>query len=64
MHRCEGMCDKCQGDVRAVTVYDPASLSEWGLYFYCEGAVEEEQRRGFDVTRVINNNAKCYESGF
>jgi hypothetical protein len=64
MHRCEGMCDCCRGDVRAVTVYDPSSLREWGLYFYCESAVEEEKRRGFDVSRVINESVKCYSDGF
>ena len=64
MHRCEGMCDRCKGEVSAVTVYNADSLRDWGVYFYCEGAVEEEKRRGFDVSRVMKTEAKCYREGF
>lgn len=63
-HRCEGMCDACRGEVIAVTVYHPDTLRDWGLYFYCQNAIEEDRKRGLDVTRVINTEAKCYESGF
>jgi len=44
--KCDGGCDECTGNIRKVRVRGFGHEDCWE---YCEGAVEEDKRRGFDV---------------
>ena len=52
--KCEGACDEHRGEVRKVTVTDPDVNrgGEWGTFWYCETAIEDDRRNGFIVEFV------------
>lgn len=41
---CEGSCEEHKGKVKEIYVKD------WGHFYYCEEAIEEDRRRGLIVT--------------
>ena len=54
-HQCEGKCDGMHtGDVLRVTVNHNAGPGEynWGEFWYCLNARQEDRRRGFIVEPV------------
>ena len=44
---CEGNCEKHDGPVRCVRVYN--NSKDWGIFNYCNEAINEDIRRGFNV---------------
>ena len=42
------------GDIKQVTVTDPDGTpgGEWGTFWYCETAIEDDRRSGFIVEYV------------
>lgn len=52
MKHCEGNCDEHRGDVKCFQVIDGKDNYDWGFYFYCEKAVEEDLRRGFKLEEL------------
>jgi hypothetical protein len=49
-HQCEGACSKHVGQIQRVQVKDPRNQYDWGDFWYCEAAIEEDTERGFAVT--------------
>lgn len=48
-HTCDGSCPQGhRGEVKKVVV------EKWGIFYYCEEAIYEDERRGLKVT-IINN---------
>ena len=48
--KCQGCClheNTCSGDVRAVSVQYGAK--DWGIFYYCDTAIETDRLRGFTV---------------
>lgn len=45
---CEGSCEEHIGEIRQVRVIGKGGY-DWGLFFYCEEAIEEDKRRGNTV---------------
>jgi hypothetical protein len=48
-NECDGSCDEHSGDVKRYRVVDPTNHQDWGHYWYCDEAVEEDKRRGFNL---------------
>ena len=49
--KCQGMCSlegTCSGEVKAVSVKFGAK--DWGMFFYCDTAIETDREHGFTVT--------------
>ena len=51
---CDGNCDEHRGEVQQVTVTDPKITSGgyWGIFWYCETAIEDDRRNGLRVEFV------------
>lgn len=49
---CEGSCENHEGEVLRVRVTGSA---DWGEWHYCQTAIAEDRRRGFDV-EIIDPN--------
>ncbi len=47
--KCEGDCDEHKTETRQVRVRDTTSGTDWGLFWYCDAAIREDQRRGLSV---------------
>ena len=47
---------ECTGDVVPVNVTHPSGRN-WGTFWYCTTAIEEDERRGFRVTRLTLDGA-------
>ena len=52
---CDGSCDKHVGEVRRVHVIHPAH--DWGEFWYCDTAIDEDRRRELTVEIVEVNHA-------
>jgi hypothetical protein len=50
MLECQGKCKEHRGTIRRVEVRDIRSGKDWGLFSYCDEAIEEDIRRGLDVS--------------
>jgi hypothetical protein len=50
--KCEGSCEQHHGEVVSVRVIDKDTGQDWGLFNYCEEAIQEDLRRGFEVKRI------------
>jgi len=48
---CEGGCEKHFGTIRRVNVSHKGY--DWGEFYYCEIAIQEDISRGFEV-KIIN----------
>jgi hypothetical protein len=46
---CDGHCEEHRGDIRRVHVTDPKDGHDWGLFFYCDEAVEADTRNNLKV---------------
>ena len=47
---CEGSCETHQGEAKKVLVKDKfGTTPRYWRFFYCETAIEEDKRRGFEV---------------
>lgn len=49
-HECEGACSfhgDCTGEVKRVRV--TKGIDNWGDWWYCDYAIEQDRRHGFDV---------------
>ena len=46
----------CTEDVVPVNVTHPSG-HDWGTFWYCSAAIEEDERRGFHVTRLTLDEA-------
>jgi hypothetical protein len=53
---CEGNCERHEGRVRCVWVYD--SLKDWGPFYYCDVAVQHDIARGLKVVECSNNEVE------
>lgn len=49
---CEGSCEKHIGDVSCYEVSDPEAGYNWGVFTYCDAAVDEDKKRGLIVEPV------------
>ena len=49
-YECDGSCKVHRGQVVRVEVRDIRNGKDWGLFHYCEEAIEEDRRRGLDVS--------------
>ena len=54
---CQGNCAKHRGVIHRVEVRDIKNGHDWGLFSYCDAAIEEDRRRGFDVS-IIDHVAR------
>lgn len=51
--QCMGAClDGHLGPVVRVNVVDPKDGKDWGDFWYCQEAIEEDKRHGFIVERI------------
>ena len=58
---CEGACKEHQGEVRRVEVKCQGHPEgTWGVFRYCDEAIEEDKRRGLNP--IILENAKADRS--
>jgi hypothetical protein len=49
-HECDGTCSfhgDCIGEVKRVRV--TKGIDNWGDWWYCDYAIEQDRRHGFDV---------------
>lgn len=46
---CEGACEEHIGNVKHVHVYKPSTDADWGWFWYCEAAIENDKKAGFTV---------------
>ena len=49
MNSCMGDCEEHLGEVKLFRVIDPIDNFDWGIYAYCEEAVKEDTRKGFNL---------------
>lgn len=60
IHECEGEClrdGRCQGAVRRARVEKlKPYYHDWGAFWYCETAVEDDRSKGFRVTEVAEKD--------
>jgi hypothetical protein len=47
---CEGACEVHSENLRQVHVVDNESGRDWGEFTYCDNAIQEDLRRGFQIT--------------
>jgi hypothetical protein len=47
---CQGKCTVHRGTIKRVEVRDIRHGKDWGLFSYCDEAIEEDIRRGLDVS--------------
>jgi hypothetical protein len=50
MIECQGNCTVHRGTIKRVEVRDIRHGKDWGLFSYCDEAIEENLRRGLDVS--------------
>jgi len=50
MIECQGNCKEHRGTIKRVEVRDIRHGKDWGLFSYCDKAIEEDVRRGLDVS--------------
>lgn len=50
MIECQGRCKEHRGMIQRVEVRDIRNSKNWGLFSYCDEAIEEVRRRGLDVS--------------
>lgn len=56
MPKCEADCQPHRGEVKHVHVTHESR--DWGLFWYCDAAVEEDLERGFTVTTEEASHAE------
>lgn len=49
---CQGNCKEHRGTIKRVEVRDIRNRKDWGLFSYCDEAIEEDIRRGLDVSII------------
>jgi hypothetical protein len=49
MIKCEGNCTVHRGTIKRVEVHDIRNGRDWGLFDYCDEAIEDDIRSGFSV---------------
>lgn len=49
---CDGSCEEHRGPVQQVHVVNPTTGTDWGIFNYCQTAIEEDTKRGLIVTPV------------
>ena len=49
---CQGICKEHRGSIKRVEVRDIRNRKDWGLFSYCDEAIEEDIKRGLDVSIV------------
>lgn len=49
---CQGRCKEHRGMIQRVEVRDIRNSKNWGLFSYCDEAIEEDRRRGLDVSII------------
>ena len=47
---CQGVCKAHRGVVHRCEVRDIRHGKDWGMFDYCDEAIEEDRRRGLDVS--------------
>ena len=52
MFECQGNCKEHRGMIHRVEVRDIRNGKDWGLFWYCDEAIDEDIRRGLDVSIV------------
>lgn len=57
---CEGSCEEHSGNIRSVHVTGQNG-HDWGVFMYCEEAINEDQRRGLSV-EVVNAGIQLFDS--
>ena len=50
---CDGGCRIHIGRIRTVTVVDKDSGRDWGEFNYCQEAIDEDTKRGFEVKEIF-----------
>lgn len=50
MGNCEGRGNECDGETKHYHVFDKET--DWGDYWYCEKAVQQDRDRGFTVEEI------------
>lgn len=61
MYKCEGECKNnstCKGSVKLVLVTENYG-TEWGVFAYCDTAIEEDKKRGF-VVKIITDLGQSF----
>ena len=48
--KCQGNCKVHRGQILRVEVRDISTGKDWGLFHYCESAIEEDRKRGLTVS--------------
>jgi hypothetical protein len=48
-HECEGNCEEHVGKVMWVRVMDLSNGTDWGNFYYCQTAIEDDRRDGLLV---------------
>jgi hypothetical protein len=51
-HACDGSCEEHIGEVRPVHVVHIATGHDWGNFYYCDAAKEEDVGRGMRVEEI------------
>ena len=52
MIECQGKCKEHRGTIKRVEVRDIRNGKDWGLFSYCDEAIDEDIRRGLDVSII------------
>lgn len=50
MIECQGKCDKHRGSIKRVEVRDIRNGKDYGLFWYCDEAIEIDIRSGLTVS--------------
>lgn len=58
MKHCQGRCDCHHGEVHRVHVWHWPK--DWGVFWYCENAIAVDQRNGF-VVNVVSDDNMCLD---
>ena len=64
MIECQGKCKEHRGTIKRVEVRDIRNGKDCGLFLYCDEAIFEDIRRGFDVTIIDHRPSytPCFEA--
>ncbi len=52
MVECQGKCKEHRGTIKRVEVRDIRNSKDWGLFSYCDEAIECDIRSGLDVSII------------
>lgn len=49
---CDGNCKEHKGKIKIVSIYDRRIRYAYGFFWYCENAIEEDRKNGFEVGEI------------